>query len=304
MKFKKNCWFALLALPPFLIIGGLHIGNLINDTFPSVNINPFSIGNIEWFLFFGSYLGGVCTLIAVYFTMKQNQRVTTYQQEMQIYANEATVISNTLSSFNLWFVDKVFTEISNIKISNKVFDEIQVVSLIKSIIEEREKITQHQIKLALETSIYQDNCGRCKNKYKCEKGKVIIAFSRDYTDTFNKQYKSLSDLKEYVDIKTNNLKNSKIIGIANNIMNNASQFTSQEVQEAEDVNIQATMQMREDKVLFEEIKKHVFELESMQENQMKNLVSLSKKYIAVCRNLAYSQMNCKTTWSFEEETEV
>lgn len=95
---RKHLIFLVLAifLPPIIILLITHLGNFINYLLPWFNINPVGIDNAVWFGFWGSFLGGICTLIAFYFTFKQNQKnvndtinANKKQFQMQIIADTA-----------------------------------------------------------------------------------------------------------------------------------------------------------------------------------------------------------------------
>jgi hypothetical protein len=66
-------FFLIIIVPFFLINGGLWFSNWL---FHIINwdINAFGLGNTEWFAFWGTYFGGITTVIAVWWTVRQTER--------------------------------------------------------------------------------------------------------------------------------------------------------------------------------------------------------------------------------------
>jgi hypothetical protein len=66
-------FFLVIIVPFFLINGGLSFSNWL---FHIINwdINAFGLGNTEWFAFWGTYFGGITTVIAVWWTVTQTER--------------------------------------------------------------------------------------------------------------------------------------------------------------------------------------------------------------------------------------
>lgn len=81
--FKKNKWF----IPILLLI--VLIPLVLNLFFIYGNVGTGAkLGNVEWLAFWGSYLGGAATLIAVCLTLRQNLKVIRQNEQIFIQNQE------------------------------------------------------------------------------------------------------------------------------------------------------------------------------------------------------------------------
>ena len=80
MKNKLSKWWflAVLAIPLFLMLC-LHIGIALGNYF-GININVPNVDASTWFIFCGSYLGGIMTLAGVMVTLKHERGIRQYEK--------------------------------------------------------------------------------------------------------------------------------------------------------------------------------------------------------------------------------
>ena len=105
---------------PFLIIGLLHLVNFLGTKF-GIDLNPSGIDNAVWFAFLGSFLGGICTLVAVLYTLRDNkkaldqsQRQIIYQAEMQNIENELKIIANSITQLEPFSIFSYFSNLTTL----------------------------------------------------------------------------------------------------------------------------------------------------------------------------------------------
>lgn len=81
-------FFLIVIVPYFLINGYLWFSNWLFQV-TSWNINAFGLGNTEWFAFWGTYFGGIATVVAVWWTVKQTERHYEQTSKEQKRQNES-----------------------------------------------------------------------------------------------------------------------------------------------------------------------------------------------------------------------
>lgn len=68
---KDNWLWCVIILIPLVVTSAFRIATLINEKFPNLDINYWChLDNNAWLSFWGSYIGGVCTLFAMIITIK------------------------------------------------------------------------------------------------------------------------------------------------------------------------------------------------------------------------------------------
>lgn len=157
MRRKICSMLVVVLIVPILIIVMLNMLNWISYKC-NIDINPIGVSNVEWVLFWGAYLGGVCTLIAVYYTITQNQKTFIYQYKMQAITKEKEIISHVLISLRILPIFNVL----NIA-TNSALDDKQVGSILKYTTDTQDNLDAGMVKLSFETSIYHDLCKICKH---------------------------------------------------------------------------------------------------------------------------------------------
>ena len=106
--FKKNKWFIPIVILIVLIPLVLNLFFLHGKVSTGAEL-----GNVEWLAFWGSYLGGAATLIAVCLTLRQNMKVIKQNEQIIIHNQENLIFQEERSRIALMpyiearvFVDK------------------------------------------------------------------------------------------------------------------------------------------------------------------------------------------------------
>lgn len=101
MRNKKSlCWIVAVITLPFVVMLGLHISIALGNYF-RININVPNVDVATWFMFFGSYLGGVMTLGGVMITLRHERNIHQYENRMENIEREKQTIGNAVCGFNL-----------------------------------------------------------------------------------------------------------------------------------------------------------------------------------------------------------
>ena len=88
--YKDNKWI----IPILILIVFVLIPVCLNMFFRYGDLNTGKdLGNVEWLAFWGSYLGGIATLIAVCLTLSQNMKVIKQNQENLRFQEERSRIA-------------------------------------------------------------------------------------------------------------------------------------------------------------------------------------------------------------------
>ncbi|MEA5077116.1 MAG: hypothetical protein VB013_00975 [Anaerolineaceae bacterium] len=84
--------FILLVFIPIIIVnGGMQLFNLIYKI-TGWNISAYGLQNSEWFTFWGTYFGGIATVIAVWLTVRQTQKHYEQTSDEQKRQNKVAII--------------------------------------------------------------------------------------------------------------------------------------------------------------------------------------------------------------------
>lgn len=78
MRNKKSLWWIVaVIIMPFVVMLRLHIGIALGNYF-HININVPNVDAATWFMFSGSYLGGVII------TLRHERNIHQYENKLQI----------------------------------------------------------------------------------------------------------------------------------------------------------------------------------------------------------------------------
>lgn len=95
MRNKKSLWWIVAVITlPFVVMLGLHISIALGNYF-RININVPNVDVATWFMFFGSYLGGVMI------TLRHERNIHQYENRMENIEREKQTIGNAVCGFNL-----------------------------------------------------------------------------------------------------------------------------------------------------------------------------------------------------------
>ncbi|WP_423800041.1 hypothetical protein [Neobacillus sp. SAB-20_R2A] len=94
--YKDNKWIIPISILIVLIPMGLNLFFIYGD----LNTGK-DLGNVEWLVFWGSYLGGAATLIAVCLTLSQNMKVIKQNEKIFIQNQENLIFQEERSRIAL-----------------------------------------------------------------------------------------------------------------------------------------------------------------------------------------------------------
>lgn len=175
---------------PFLIIGSLHLVNFLGVKF-GIDLNPSGIDNAGWFAFLGSFLGGICTLIAVLLTLSDNkkalehsQRQTIYQVEREHLLAEKKLLSEVISNMQP-FIVIVFNEKYQNILTQHNYDITKASQIITEIQNFSIKLQTNFERQRIESSI-MNKCDKfCDIKTTCTISQISKYYAHLYWHLYN-----------------------------------------------------------------------------------------------------------------------
>lgn len=198
MKNKKSLWWIVVIIAlPFVIMFGLHIGIALGNYF-HVNINVPNIDAASWFMFFGSYLGGVMTLAGVMITLRHERERHQYEFSIENIEKEKEKIGKAICGFNLLAPGVLYLQANEIMASPTGINISDLISLRLRVNEEMNKALLGNAELEFYTDIYfmQGNCASCKRP--CELQTIIPEFIKIYNSVGSKLYGTHSKINDYI----------------------------------------------------------------------------------------------------------
>lgn len=293
MKRKRQIYLGIgICIIPFFIMICLHIGIALGRYF-NININIPEITAADWFMFEGSYLGGVMTLVGVLFTLRYERKIHGHQLTVASIQEERRNISSLIEKLDVFgpsicYVD--FNSVMSIKEWNKLPDFSNVRS---EIAEYLRKIYQSRTELTLCTDILvtPQNC------FVCEHPCRLSAVQNDFSSTYNKVSKLLDDtlriLDTYiVDTYQNTVRDELIRQYKQNIAECLAKgmtpsYTEKDIQTAEREKKDLTVQ----KAILEQ---KLAEVSQLSQNEFDQLLRFSREYSLIkLQNAEKKYILCK-----------
>ena len=263
MKNKKALWWIVVIIAlPFVIIFGLHIGIALGNYF-HININVPNVDAASWFMFSGSYLGGVMTLSGVMITLRYERKIHQYERSIENIEKEKEKIGKVICDFNLLAPGTLYLQVKEILASPAGINSSDLVSLRLRVSEEMNKALLDNTELEFYTDIYfmQGNCIACQRS--CELRTIIPEFIKIYHSVGSKIYNTLNQISNYIlAIERNQARIAA--GLGNQI---------EDIKPYQD-NIDASLE----------------EIAKFNQNEIKQLMGLGRKYIEQKEQNAYK--NC------------
>ena len=227
-KNKKRFYYLLIILLPFIIMFFLHIGIALSQYF-NFTINVPNIAAKDWFMFCGSYLGGVMTLLGVIITIREGRSIHSHEIMENNILNEQEHLSKIISQIDIHIPSICYSRIVSI-IRNTKNNEIPDFSLVYTdILNAMRIINQIKSELLISTNICNDyknsiNCKNCKNP--CHLPEICNEFRENFDKVNNKIYGTLENMLNYIDeivpnfgIKSTENKENDLIEKLNKIQN-------------------------------------------------------------------------------------
>ena len=198
MKNKKSLWWIVVIIAlPFVIMFGLHIGIALGNYF-HVNINVPNVDAASWFMFFGSYLGGVMTLVGVMITLRHERKIHQYEYSIDKIGKESEEIGKLICDINLLAPSTLYTQIVEMRAASPIVSASDLIELRVHITEEMHKVLIAKTELEFATDIYLmvKNCAACKTS--CRIQEIAPKFIETYDLIGSKIYDTLSKMNNYI----------------------------------------------------------------------------------------------------------
>lgn len=218
-------WSLSIAIGvPLIINVFIRVGNWIFSR-TGYNMSALDLGNTEWFLFYGSFLGGLFTLCAVFFTLKQNAKQNTESRELQIHtlisqfdekelSHTKELVANAVNSLDTVLISALREQIN----TETDFSLIKSESL-KLYAKQKEAFNN----LYLLTDINHDrtpcrDCKDCKTPSYAEYIEAADEFNKCLGESAGKFASTLNDFMKSIDMASFKLWNVKEIDMHQNIV--------------------------------------------------------------------------------------
>lgn len=198
MKFFVSHPIFLILTLPIVVIGILKFSIVINQSL-SWNINIDNIQLKDWFSFFGSYLGGVITLIGVLVTINYEKNKYDHQLKINHLNEEKNIIAESIADIDIFALSTIYQKFCSIELDNGKYKSTDLSRVYADIAEKRRLINKNKTRLCLLTDIFIYSEKECKNcKIKCELNNIRKEFLFKYDAISKKIYDALTLLEQFV----------------------------------------------------------------------------------------------------------
>jgi len=179
MKYNLKKYWLLIAILPFAIMILLHIGIFINKL-TNINFNIPNISAADWFIFAGSYLGGVITLGGVILTIKHERTINLKQVRLSEVFQEKEKLGEILSKVNLYAPEAYYQEYSSITETQSSNENLS--SIRKALVEEKGILSSLRNEFIFSTNVWINAKAYNESEQKCELNMV----SHEIVELYNK----------------------------------------------------------------------------------------------------------------------
>ena len=204
MKNKLSKWWSLavLAIPLFLMLC-LHIGIALGNYF-GININVPNVDASTWFIFCGSYLGGIMTLAGVMVTLKHERGIRQYEKAMESIEKERDGLGKVICELNLFAPSILYQRFNSLRITSTGYNSAGVATIRQQLAEEMQKINTLKLKAMFFTDIYAvpSRCSTCKNP--CRIPTILPEFQKAYEKISNRIFTLLEMIDSYIAVYDRN----------------------------------------------------------------------------------------------------
>lgn len=185
IKFSK-LWVAAVVLIPFILMFGLHIGIALGNYF-GININVPNVDASTWFLFAGSYLGGVMTLAGVVITLKHEQKLHQYEKSLDNIDKEKERLGKAICELNMFAPSILYRKFMVIQPTQDGYNPTEIAAIGANILEEMAKINKLKQETLFFTDIYTMTAG-CKKA--CRIKEILPEFQKIYETMGKKKFET------------------------------------------------------------------------------------------------------------------
>lgn len=208
-KWLIKHWWILIPTLPFAIMFLLHISIALGNYF-NININVPNIEASDWFMFFGSYLGGTIALIGVVITIKHSHQLHNHQINIQYLQKEQEVVAEAISNLPInQTLNIMGIYATGIWIDDNAVEHSK--ENIREIYSCQTMITLSQIKLSTLSNIISDYsiCSKCKEQ--CELKSIGPEFNEVYNTLVSAIDECLKYLYEYIRSRDASMRYSEML---------------------------------------------------------------------------------------------
>ena len=207
-KLSKN-WFLAIIFAPFFLMICFHIG-LALGAYSGINFNADDISTKDWFMFAGSYLGGVMTLIGVTITIRQERRNQRYEDSLSNIEREREHLGAAISGINTIIPKTIYQRYINLPVTPEGYNSSDVSSIIQSIDQERETINKIRMEAIFFTDIYDSaSCKICNNV--CSLKEIRLEFQKIYDEIAKQLFDIYLKIEKYITVNEGNIVNKKMV---------------------------------------------------------------------------------------------
>lgn len=318
---KKYHWIILstVLLIPLGITLIFHFANYLYQVH-DININLKGIAHVEWFMFLGSFSGGVCTVFAFILSDNSNsknlnksidagQKQQTYQARIKAIEEEEKVIASAIAELNLGTGNIYFNMYrSALSVHNGCNSEATLY-ILNSIIEHRKTLSRNNTLLSLKTNILCVPCKHCGDFLKSPQNEFASEFFKIYKDTYITVFTSLGYAYDGLFIASKNMVNNLSLtkaelNLSNNIEKlNDHRFACDELKALIEENIKlnnelierikSSIEQEKEDYFFKKMKEYKILGEEIEETKIPQMLDASRKYIECCKAVAKEEMEGK-----------
>lgn len=207
-KLSKN-WFLAIIFAPFFLMICFHIG-LALGAYSGINFNADDISTKDWFMFAGSYLGGVMTLIGVTITIRQERRNQRYEDNLSNIEREREHLGAAISGINTIIPKTIYQRYINLPVKPEERNSSDVALIIQSIDQEREVINKIRMEAIFFTDIYDSaSCKICSQV--CSLKEIRLEFQKIYDEITLQLFDIYLKIEKYITVNESSIVNKRLV---------------------------------------------------------------------------------------------
>lgn len=288
MKNKKTMWWiAAVAVLPFIVMLGLHIGIALGNYF-HININIPNVDAADWFMFFSSYLGGSMTLVGVMITLQHERRIHNYEKLLEDIEKEKEELGKAICELNLFAPSTLYQRFNSLHLTSEGYNSAEVAAIRQQISEEMQRINAEKIAVMLLTDIYEMTvkCAACKKP--CRIQAILPEFQKTYEEVGGKIYNVFQMIDTYVVYCEQNaiyqalINNCHSVNQQCKLLGQPSEYDEAVIKEYESKIVDVKLQQ-------EEINKNIIEICNYNKDKIPQLISFVREYIFIKKQNASKQ---------------
>lgn len=280
-------WITLVFAIPFLLMLCLHIGIALGNYF-DININVPNVDASTWFMFFGSYLGGVMTLAGVMITIKHERNIHQYEKSLENIDKEKDELGKAICELNLFAPNTLYQRFNSLQITDKGYNSAEVAAIRQQLSEEMQKINTAKLETMFFTDAYTipTGCPTCKNP--CRIPTILPKFQQMYEKVGNQIFTLLQMIDSYIVACNQNailrvlIANCQQVNQQRQSLGQPPEYNEFEIKkyESEIVNVEPQQN---------EITAALIEISKYTQNEIPQLTALAREYIAIKQQNAYKR---------------